>query len=157
MNDESSSRGPVVLVVGVVAMLLVIGGFFAVNHFMPAPPKPVAQVLPMGTAEQTYASQIQFSGEKVGRAANFLNQDVTFVFGTVSNNGSRNVRQIEITLEFRDIFNQVVLRDKQLLFSPTALPLAPASQRDFQLGYETVPDMWNQAYPTVHITGLVLE
>jgi hypothetical protein len=157
MSEETNSRGPVVLLVGVAGMLLVIGGLYLVNHFVPATAKPVEQVLPMGPPEQAYASQIQFLEPKVGRATNFLNQDVTFVFGTVLNGGPRAVRQIEVTLEFHDLFNQVVLRDKQLLFSPTAPPLAPNDQRDFQLDYETMPAQWNQAYPTMHITGLVLQ
>src|SRR5437879_5192119 len=63
----------------------------------------------------------------------------------------------EITLEFHDPFNQVVLRDKQRLFSATAAPLAPNDRRDFQLGYETLPVQWNQAYPTIRITGLQLQ
>ena len=105
---------------------------------------------------RTYVPQIQFLEPKVARAANFLNQEVTFVFGTVLDNGARPIRQIEVTLEFHDPFNQVVLRDKQRLFSATAIPLAPHDRRDFQLGYETLPVQWNQAYPTITITGLQL-
>jgi hypothetical protein len=111
----------------------------------------------MGPAEQAYVPSIQFLEPKVGRAANFLNQEVTFVFGTVLNNGSRNVKQIEVTLEFHDVFQQVVLRDKQRLFGPNAVPLGPQDKRDFQIGDETMPAQWNQAYPTVHITGLDLQ
>lgn len=157
MNGESQTRMPIVLLVGAAAVLLLIGGFYLVAHFVPAPPEAVVQPLPMGAAEQAYAPQIQFLDPKLARAANFLNQEVTFVFGTVLNNGSRRLRQVEITLEFHDVFNQVVLRDKQRLFSPTAPPLAPNERRDFQLGYETLPAQWNQTYPTIHITGLSLE
>ena len=157
MNEESQNRMPVVLLIGAGAVLVLIGVFYLVAHFTPAPAKTVEQPLPMGAAEQAYAPQIQFLEPKVARAANFLNQEITFVFGTVSNSGSRRVRQIEITLEFHDVFNQVVLRDKQRLFSPTAVPLGPNERRDFQLGYETLPAQWNQAYPIVRITGLQLE
>jgi hypothetical protein len=111
----------------------------------------------MGPVEQAYAPQIQFLDLKVARAANFLNQEVTFVFGTTVNNGPRAIRQIEVTFEFHDVFNQVVLRDKERLFSPTAAPLAPNERRDFQLTYETMPAQWNQASPTIRITGLALE
>jgi len=157
VGEEPKGRGPVVLLVGAIAAVVVIGILYLVGHFTPAPVKPVEQPLPMGTAEQAYAPQIHFLEPKVARAANFLNQEVTFVFGTVSNDGTRPVRQIEITLEFHDVFKQVVLRDKQRLFSPTAIPLAPNQKRDFQLGYETLPAQWNQAYPTIRITGLQLE
>ena len=157
MGEEEKSRAPLVLLVGVGAALLLIGIFYLVARLTPAPAKTVEQPLPMGPAEQAYAQQIQFLEPKVARAANFLNQEVTFVFGTVLDNGPRPIRQIEVTLEFHDVFNQVVLRDKQRLFSPTAVPLAPHDRRDFQLGYETLPVQWNQAYPTIHITGLLLQ
>lgn len=157
LMGEEKSRAPMVLLVGIAAALVLIGVIYLVGRLTPAPAQVVEQPLPMGTAEQAYAQNIQFLEPKVGRAANFLNQEVTFVFGTVSNNGPRAVRQIEITLEFHDVFNQVVLRDKQRLFSPTAVPLGPNDSRDFQLGYETLPAQWNQAYPTIRITGLQLQ
>lgn len=155
--DDEKSRAPIVLLVGAAAASLLIGVFYLVGRLTPAPTKAVEQPLPMGATEQAYVAQIQFLEPKVARAANFLNQEVTFVFGTILNNGSRPIRQIEITLEFHDPFNQVVLRDRQRLFSPTAVPLAPHERRDFQLGYETLPAQWNQAYPTVRITGLQLQ
>lgn len=157
MMDDEKSRAPIVLLVGAAAVLLLIGIFYLVGRLTPAPAKVVEQSLPMGPAEEAYVPQIRFLEPQVARAANFLNQEVTFVFGTVLNNGARPIRQIEITLEFHDPFNQVVLRDQQRLFSPTAAPLAPHQQRDFQLGYETVPVQWNQAYPTVRIVGLQLQ
>jgi hypothetical protein len=155
--EEEKSRAPIVLLVGAAAALLLIGIFYIVGRLTPAPTKAVEQPLPMGPAEQAYVPQIEFLEPKVARAANFLNQEVTFVFGTVLNNGARPIRQIEVTLEFHDPFNQVVLRDKQRLFGPNAVPLLPHERRDFQLGYETLPAQWNQAYPTVHITGLLLQ
>jgi hypothetical protein len=155
--EEEKSRAPMVLLVGAIAALLLIGVFYLIGRLTPAPAKTVEQPLPMGPAEQAYVPQIQFLEPKVARAANFLNQEVTFVFGTVLNNGPRPIRQIEVTLEFHDPFNQVVLRDKQRLFGPNAVPLAPHDRRDFQLGYETLPVQWNQAYPTMTITGLQLQ
>jgi len=155
--DDEKSRAPIVLLVGIAAALVLVGIFYLAGRLTPAPSKLVEQPLPMGPAEQAYVPDVQFLEPKVARAANFLNQEVTFVFGTVLNNGPRAVRQIEITIEFHDVFNQVVLRDTQRLFSPTAVPLAPNERRDFQLGYETLPAQWNQAYPTIHITGLQLQ
>ncbi len=155
-GKESASRGGTVLLIGAAAALLLIGAFYLVAHYSPTPAKTAAKPLAMGPAEQAYVQNIHFLEPKLARAANFLNQEVTFVFGSVSNNGPRAVKQIQVTLEFHDQFNQVVLRDTELLFSPTAEPLAPNESRDFQLSYETMPAQWNQAYPTVHITGLDL-
>ena len=63
---------------------------------------------------------------------------MTYIFGTVENDGNRKVKQIEITLEFHDPFDQVVLRDKQRLFLPDAPPMMPGEQRDFQVPYEHI-------------------
>jgi hypothetical protein len=159
MPAEEKSRTPLVLGIGAVAVLLVIGGIYLVGHFTPAPVQQAVPELPlpMGAAEQAYAEHIQFSAPAMSRAANFLNQEVTFIFGTVTNNGTRPIRQIEVTLEFHDPFNQVVLRDKQRLLNPGAGPLAPNDHQDFQLSYETLPGTWAQTYPTMKVTGLDLQ
>ena len=154
---EERSRLPVAFLAGIVVVSLLIGGAVLINHFS-TPAGPVEEKpLPMGPAEQAYAPQIRFLEPKMSRAANFLNQEVTFVFGTLENAGLRPIRQIEITLEFHDVFNQVVLRDKQRLFNPNAVPLPPGQQRDFQIGYEHISAQWNQTYPAIRVTGLDLK
>jgi hypothetical protein len=157
MSEDSNQRAPVVLLVGAVAMIVLIGVVYFAGRYAPVTVTAPEQPLPMGAPEQAYAPQIQFQDMKVARATNFLNQEATFVFGTTANNGPRAIRQIEVTFEFHDVFQQVVLRDKQRLFSPTAAPLAPNQTRDFQITYDSMPAQWNQAAPTVKVTGLMLE
>ena len=159
-GSADTSRGsPTVLSVGIVGMILIIGLVYWASQYVPAPIKPPEIPVSMGPAEQDYVPHIEFEAEaqQVSRATNFLNQEATFVFGTVKNNGPRAVRQIEVTLEFHDVFKQVVLRDKERLFSPDAIPLETDHMRDFQITYETMPAQWDQAYPTIHITGLNLQ
>jgi hypothetical protein len=156
MLEESKSRMLGVLLVGLAAVLLLGGGVYLAGRLLPSSSDPT-KPLPMGPAEQAYAQQIHFSAPQVSRAANFLNQEVTFVFGTISDDGPRGIRQIEVTLEFHDVFNQVVLRDTQRLFAAAGPPLGPHQTRDFQLSYDTMPATWNQAYPTIRITGLDLQ
>jgi hypothetical protein len=156
-HEETNRRSPAVLFIGAAALVVVLGLVYLASRYAPAPATVTEQTLPMGTAEQAYAPQIEFLEPQVARASNFLNQEVTFVFGAVKNNGPRPVRQIEVTVEFHDVFRQVVLRDKQRLFGPRAIPLESYQRRDFQLTYESMPVQWNQAYPEMRITGLALE
>jgi len=58
---------------------------------------------------------------------------------TVENGGDRKVKQIEITLEFHDPFNQVVLRDTQRPFSSDRRAHAARTTKGFQVGYEQLP------------------
>lgn len=156
-DQETRRRSSVVLIIGAAAMLALIGLLYWASRYAPDPVKPTEIPLAMGPAENEYISQIEFLAPQMARATNFLNQEVTFAFGTVKNNGPRPIRQIEVTLEFHDVFKQVVLRDKQRLFSPDAIPLDSYHMRDFQITYERLPAQWDQGYPTVRITGLALQ
>jgi hypothetical protein len=152
--SEERSRLPVAFLAGLVIVALLIGGAVLWSRYStPAGPQPV-KPLPMGPSQQSYAPQIRFLEPKMSRAANFLNQEVTFVFGTLENGGNRKIKQIEITLEFHDPFGQVVQRDVERLFLPNADPLPPGQQRDFQVGYEHISAQWNNAYPSIRVTGL---
>lgn len=157
-QHPGEGRGfPTFLVIGAAAVVLLIGIVYWASKYAPAPIKVPEIPLAMGPAETEYVSHLEFLEPNVARATNFLNQEATFVFGTVKNNGSRSVKQIEVSLEFHDVFQQVVLRDKQRLFDPGAVPLGPTEMRDFQITYERMPAQWNQAYPTVHVTGMALK
>jgi hypothetical protein len=155
--SEEHSRLPVAFLAGLVIVGLLVGGAVLLSRFSsPAGPEKV-KPLPMGPSEQNYAPQIHFLEPKMSRAANFLNQEVTYIFGTIENDGNRRVRQIEITLEFHDPFGQVILRDAQRLFPPNAEPLAPGERHDFQVPYESIPAQWNNVYPSIRVTGLALD
>lgn len=155
--SEERSRLSVAFAAGLIIVALLVGGAVLLGRYStPAEPQEV-KPLPMGPSEQAYAQQIHFLEPKMSRAANFLNQEVTFVFGTLENGGNRRIKQIEITLEFHDPFNQVALRDKQRLFGPREAPLGRGQQRDFQVGYESTPAQWNNVYPTIRVTGLDLD
>jgi hypothetical protein len=148
------SRLPLAFLIGIVIVAVLVTGAVLYSRYAVPSISDIEKPLPMGPAEQAYAQQIHFLDPKMSRAANFLNQEVTFVFGTVENDGNRNVEQIEIVLEFHDPFNQVVLRDTQRLFLPNVPPLLPGQQRDFQVGYEHLPAQWNNGYPSIRVTGL---
>jgi len=138
-----------------VVLLLILGAYLWTKYAQETAIK--EEELPLTDIEESYLRRIEFSEPKLSRAANFLNQEVTFVFGSVRNRGARAIRQMEITLEFRDAFGQVVLRDTRRLWPAQAAPLEQNQRREFQLTFEHVPTSWNQTYPELRITGLLLE
>ena len=157
-ENSSSNRFYVALAAGAGIVLLLIGAIVLFNGGSGgAKPSPKPAPLPFGPEEQAYAAQIHFSGLQLSQANNMLNQEFTYVVGTVSNSGDRPVRAIEATVEFHDLVNQVVLRDTVRIFQPGAPPLAPGHERDFQLTFEHVSAQWNRQPPTIRITGLALQ
>lgn len=154
---EERSRLPVAFLVGIVIVALLVSAAVLYSRYASPAVSEDDKPLPVGPAEQAYASQIHFLEPKMSRAANFLNQEVTYVFCTVENGGDRKLHQIEVTVEFHDPFRQVILRDKQRLFLPTAPPFIPGQQRDVQIPYEHIPPQWDQAFPSITVTGVAFK
>ncbi len=91
------------LVAGLIVVLVLGGGLYwwSRSSHGAVPGAPVS--LPMGPDEQAYSSQIQFTDVQLSRASNMLEQEITYVDGTISNNGPRAVAEIEVSLEFHDL------------------------------------------------------
>lgn len=154
----SRSSFPAAFAIGVVIVLLLAGGLVWLTRATQSrAPAPVGK-LPFGAEEQAYAQQIHFQGGEMSQATNFLNQEFTYVAGTVSNDGARTLRALDVVFEFRDPFNQVVLRDPQRLILSSGQPLKGGQSRDFQITLGAhLPSEWNRQYPAIRVTGLILE
>jgi len=145
------------LLAGLIIVVIIAGGAYFWIEKTSDKPIAAAAPLPMGSVEQAYASQIDFGSFDLSRTSNFLNQQVTNVSGVVSNNGQRTVLEMEVSMEFRDLAQNVILREKQRMFGAREKPLQSLEKRAFQLNFENIPDGWNQVPPTFTVTGLRLQ
>jgi hypothetical protein len=159
VGTEPPSRFPAAFVLGMIIVLVVFGSVAAALHFTHRHAVDAAtRPLPFGPSEQAYAESIHFEGLQMATANNMLNQQFTYVAGTIDNAGVENLAGLEVTLEFSDPFHQVVLRETSRLISSKDPPLPAGQHRDFQITLEeALPNMWNHQYPTIRVTGLVLE
>ncbi|MGH9684836.1 MAG: hypothetical protein ACRD4S_14635 [Candidatus Acidiferrales bacterium] len=156
MKDKS--RLPAAMAAGVVVVVLIVGGLMLVTRYVARhSPPPAAQHFPFGPQEQEYSQHIHFTNIQMAHAENFLNEDFTYVAGTIDNGGVRALHGLEVTIEFHDPFNQVILRESRQLIGPQAPPLAAGQHQDFQVTLQHLPDTWNHQYPSIRVTGLALE
>jgi hypothetical protein len=154
---DDRSRLPVAFAAGAIVVLLVVGGLLLVTRSIKSHQSAASPRLPFSVAEQAYAGRIHFTDIQLSKATNMLNQEFTYVAGVISNDGVRTIRGLDVTLEFRDPFNQVILRETEHLIGPGAQPLTGGARRDFQITFEHVPSEWNQQYPAIQVIGLILE
>ncbi|HEV2387606.1 MAG TPA: hypothetical protein VGS20_10170 [Candidatus Acidoferrales bacterium] len=138
---------------GIVVLLLVAFNWAARRSARRAPE---LAPLPFGPAEQAYAPHLRFQNLDVKRFGNMFDQTVTYLYGQVVNDGDSQVLDVQVAVEFRNARNEVVLRQTVRALGPRPAPLAPGDSRDFQLGFEQIPDDWNMQYPSVRVTGLLL-
>ena len=153
---EQRSQFPIAFGAGAVVVLLLLGGVILLSRGSHHNGAGAAAKLPFGPTEQAYAEHIHFKDIQMAKANNFLNQEFTYIAGTLWNDGARTIRAIDVTLEFHDPFNQVILRETEPLVGPKDAALPGGQRRDFQITLEHVPVEWNQQYPSIRVTGLTL-
>ena len=155
---NEGGRFPAAFVAGLIIVFIVVACAVGLSRYAHSRESAAASAkLPFGPVEQAYANNIHFDGITMARATNLLNQQFTYVSGTTTNAGSRSIRTLEVTIEFRDPFNQVILRDTEQLVTPANPLLGAGEHRDFQITMEHIPAEWNQQYPVFRVTGLVLQ
>jgi hypothetical protein len=157
IEQREKSQFPLILAVEVLVVLLLAGSVVKLSRWSKHAGSAAQKVLPFGAEEQAYAVHIHFLNPEMSRAANYLNQEFTYVSGEVSNDGARTIRALDVTLEFHDPFRQVVLRETERLIPPKGAPLLGGQRRSFQLTFEHIPVEWDQRFPSIRVTGLVVE
>jgi hypothetical protein len=157
-DREERSRLPAAFFFGLVIVALVAGGIVLLSRVTQPKQSNAVQMLPFNAEEKAYASQIHFDNIHLAQSSNLLNQKFTYVAASMANAGPRTIRALQVSIEFHDPFNQVILKDSDRLIDRTDDPLGSGKQRDFQVTLEqSLPVEWNQQYPAIRVTGIVLE
>ncbi len=145
------------LLAGLVVMIVVMGAAYFLLRASGSEGGGKPAPLPMGDAELAYAPQIKVGNIEMSRAANFLKQEVTQINGVIMNSGQRSIVEMEITLEFHDVSQKVILREARRMLGLKEAPLGPGMSSTFDFAFEDIPPDWNQAPPAFVITGLKLQ
>jgi len=155
---NESREFPVAFAIGLLIVAFVVGAFILLTRSIKPQGPGSAQKLSFDAADQSYAPNVHFTDLDLSHSSNLLNQEFVYATGKVSNDGNRPIVALEVTLEFHDPFNQVILRESQRVIDAPAAPLPPGQQRDFQVTIERkIPSEWNQQYPSIRVAGLVLQ
>lgn len=105
----------------------------------------------------------------MSQAQNFVGASVTYIDGTVTNAGDKTVINATVHVEFRNSMEQVVqVEDLPLRILQTSgpypdavdlavSPLPPGQNKPFRLTFEHVSADWNQAYPTLQVSDVVVK
>lgn len=153
-DPHGPDRPNFALFVTTAALVIVLSGLYFWSG-RPSPPDAAHDArFSFGPAEQAYATKIQIEDLALSRAENFLHQEITTLSGNLVNGGDRALYAVELTVEFYDQMNQVVLRDRRPAVLPPAPPVAPGERRGFEIAFEHIPSSWNMQLPSVRISGL---
>jgi len=153
-NDHGVSTPVIISIV-----LVMVAGIVAVwvllqHHAVSRPATAGTAQRTLSVEEKAYLSSLAFADLRMSAAVNYLGDTVTYLDGTVTNNGGKLVRRLEVELNFVDVMNQVVLRENAHPLANRATPLQPGETQAFRVTFEHMPADWNQAPPFAKVVYL---
>ncbi len=139
--------------VGLAGVLIL--GVFGWLTFGPAPAAPPP---PRLTQEgKAYLSSLALSNVHMQAAESYVNSRLVEILGEISNKGSRTVKVAEVTCVFSDYSGVEIARERAFVVGGRTGSLAPGETKSFRLPFDTIPENWNQAMPTLIIAQLQFE
>jgi hypothetical protein len=156
-EEPDSSRRIIFIAVAAVIVIAVVGAFL-----MRGQPKGASGPPP-------YAASLKLSDLKMSAAENFVGATVSYVDGTVTNNGNKTVTHVVVDVNFKDDMGQTAQREEIPLQAlnttgpyPEAvdfrvMPLAPGQSQTFRLTFEGISAQWNHQYPDIQVTDVAVK
>ncbi|HEY1468237.1 MAG TPA: hypothetical protein VGF61_04290 [Candidatus Acidoferrum sp.] len=157
-QHKPGSHLRVTLVLAAVVVLVIAASLWFLFK-SPSPQQNTLQLVVtprMTDSEKDYAKNLRVENIAMSRAENFLHQEVTVLNAEVVNAGPQAIAALELSVEFTDQMNQIVLREARSILGAPPAALAPGERRAFEISFDHVPTSWNMQSPAVRVTSLQL-
>jgi len=156
---KPASHVRVTLLLAAIVVLVIAASLWFLFKSPPAPQQGTLQLVVrprMTDSEKDYAKNLRVENIAMSRAENFLHQEVTILNAEVVNGGPQVIAALELSVEFTDEMNQVVLREARGVLGTPSAVLAPGERRAFEISFDHVPASWNMQQPAVRVSRLQL-
>ena len=105
--------------------------------------------------EEAYRTQLVLSNLGLAKGENFLGNNIFYVEGIISNNGTQIIKRIDLTFLFKNSSNQIVFQEtRKALQYRGEKGIQPKNQANFQVAFENLPEDWNYLIPKVQIARI---
>ncbi len=144
---------PAGIVIGL-AGILIMGVFgwltFGQKEQQAAPPKLTQEA-------RAYLGQLALADVHMQASESYVNARLIEILGQISNKGNRTVKLAEVTCVFSNYSGIEIARERALVVGGRSGSLAPGETKSFRLPFDTIPETWNQALPTLIIAQIQFE
>ncbi|HVW83262.1 MAG TPA: FxLYD domain-containing protein [Bryobacteraceae bacterium] len=153
MPDVKISPANIVIGLGVI---LVLGAFGWLTFGPKAAPPPPPR-LTEEARQYVNAGKLKLANVHMQASESYVQSRLVEILGDITNAGERPVKLAEVTCVFRDYSGQPVARERAYVLSGRAGALAPGQTKSFRLAFDTIPESWNQALPSLVIAQIQFE
>jgi hypothetical protein len=156
-EERDSSR----LIIAIVIVVLT-GGALLAAFLLREPPKVAKTASP-------YIASLKLSDFKMSAAENFIGATVSYIDGSITNNGDRTVTHVLVEVVFKDEMGQVAQQEEvplQVIRTTGAYPepvdvsvspLAAGQTQPFRLTFDHISAQWNRQYPEIQVTDVAVK
>jgi len=156
-EERDSSR----LIIAIVIVVLT-GGALLAAFLLREPPKVAKTASP-------YIASLKLSDFKMSAAENFIGATVSYMDGSITNNGDRTVTHVLVEVVFKDEMGQVAQQEEvplQVIRTTGAYPepvdvsvspLAAGQTQPFRLTFDHISAQWNRQYPEIQVTDVTVK
>jgi hypothetical protein len=109
---------------------------------------------PASPEARAYLSKLALSDVSMKATENFMKQQVVEIEGRIANNGSRPVEEVDVYCLFRGIDGHEIYRERSAIVRKKGAPLKSSETRAFRMAFDSLPEGWNQALPTLVIAQI---
>jgi hypothetical protein len=103
---------------------------------------------------RAYVSNLVLSDVTMKAAENFMQQQVVEIEGKITNNGPQPLESVDVYCLFRGVDGHELHRERVPIVRPKSSSVKPKETRPFRLAFDSLPDGWNQAMPTLVIAQI---
>ena len=141
------------LIVGI--LIIAVSGLLYWAFFRPG--AQVTNQYALTPEAKAYIRGLKLSEVEMKATENFMKTTVVEITGKIANNGTRNVRSIEINCVFYDPSGQIILRERVPVVRNKGESFKPGETRSFRLPFDSIPSTWNQTLPQLVIARIEFE
>lgn len=109
---------------------------------------------PASAEARAYVSNLALSDVSMKATENFMKQQVVEIEGRITNNGPRPVDAVDVYCVFHGMDGHEIYRERSAIVRKKGVPLKPSEARPFRLAFDSLPEGWNQALPTLVIAQI---
>jgi hypothetical protein len=109
---------------------------------------------PASAEARAYVSKLTLSDVRMTASENFMKQQVVEIDGKITNDGQRPLQSVDVYCVFRGVDGREIYRERTPIVRSKGVPLRPKETRPFRLAFDSLPDGWNQALPTLVVAQI---
>lgn len=110
--------------------------------------------VPLTEDAKSYVRHLALSGVEIKATEAYSGQQVVEILGKIANNGTQQVKIVEVTCVFYGSAGQVVLRERVPIVKSASGGLKPGETKSFRLPFDQLPESWNQSLPQLVIASI---